>query len=434
MKSENDKIKDIFSSKLTDFSPDVPADAWDRIVQNLPESAMPIRSNKISLFTKLSAVVGVAAAIILCFILFNPKDESAKQISENLPLTALNPSSPEKNINSTEEVHRFTNPNKGATLIASSSVLPKQIKANISIIPAVIVDKEENNSQTESVDNKSKKSINNNVDEKKTTVNKDDLQAKIKAFENAGKEAEQKLIDNSRKHTTTKEKRGISLSLGGKSGLSKSVDANTYSPNPLAKLGTYSNLEYIDIQTGLQDIKEPPVEMDHKQPISFGVTVSKNIGKGLSLETGLVYTYLSSEVNSKQKSSSYKRGESQNFHYLGLPLALNYDFARWGKADFYVSGGGMIQKDFAGRLKGMQTVDTKDGVNNEGYYKEKISQSHPQLSANATIGASYPIYDKMYVYTTLGGVYYFDADNKYQTVYSDKKIQLDINVGLKFKF
>ena len=66
--------------------------------------------------------------------------------------------------------------------------------------------------------------------------------------------------------------------------------------------------------------------------------------------------------------------------------------------------------------------------------KESIKQANPQFSANVGIRGAYPIYKKLYLYGTIGGAYYFDAGNKYSTIYSDRKIQLDFNLGVKFDF
>ena len=38
------------------------------------------------------------------------------------------------------------------------------------------------------------------------------------------------------------------------------------------------------------------VDIDHKQPLSFGFSVRKGLARGFSVETGLTYTYLASDV------------------------------------------------------------------------------------------------------------------------------------------
>ena len=56
----------------------------------------------------------------------------------------------------------------------------------------------------------------------------------------------------------------------------------------------------------------------HKQPLSFGISVRKEFGYGLSLESGLVYSLLRSDVRVSQNDESF----SQTLHMLGIPLRL----------------------------------------------------------------------------------------------------------------
>ena len=58
------------------------------------------------------------------------------------------------------------------------------------------------------------------------------------------------------------------------------------------------------------------VSIDHKQPISAGFSIRKNLPKGFSLETGLVYTFLASDILYEGAVQETK----QKLHYLGIPL------------------------------------------------------------------------------------------------------------------
>lgn len=102
-----------------------------------------------------------------------------------------------------------------------------------------------------------------------------------------------------------------------------------------------------------------------------------------------------------------------------------------------------MQKDIYGRytstlmgVKNIEGIDYPSEVlfGEPGYLKKNISQSHWQFSSHLTIGAAYPIYQRLYINTSIGGAYYFDAGNEYRTIYSDRKFQLDLNLGLRFDF
>ncbi|RNC65183.1 hypothetical protein [Proteiniphilum sp. X52] len=178
-------------------------------------------------------------------------------------------------------------------------------------------------------------------------------------------------------------------------------------------------------------------EMEHDQPVSFGITVSKYLLDDLSIETGLVYSYLHSK--SRNTNNNFKVQEVQKLHYLGIPLNVNYNIFSLGRLDVYASIGGMVEKDIYGEFRKIKEGQASANFNNAAEGSEekeitKISQENPQISVNAGVGLSYPVYDRLRLYGKVGGAYYFDAENQYKTIYSDRKIVMDLNVGLRYEF
>ena len=174
-------------------------------------------------------------------------------------------------------------------------------------------------------------------------------------------------------------------------------------------------------------------EMEHDQPISFGVTVSKTVIDGLYMETGLVYSYLYSR--SKNSNTVSQNRQTQSLHYLGIPLNLNYNLFSLRKLNVYASLGGMIEKDVYGKFREegeSQSMD--DTMKSELLVNETISQRNPQLSVNAGLGLSYPLYNDLKLYGKIGGAYYFDAKNDFKTIYSDSKIVMDLSIGIRYEF
>ena len=239
---------------------------------------------------------------------------------------------------------------------------------------------------------------------------------------------------------SAKKRKGFTLAVNSRGGFSSSkgtVNApmnqesanisHSFSKNMLSMSLTSAN------QGILNSAPRNIVEMEHAQPVSFGIIVSKELFDDLSLETGIVYTYL----YSKEKSSGMKfnSNASRNFHYLGVPLNVNYRLFSLNNFDVYASLGGMIEKDVYGESRYDDEVVNADINSSSSVTKvERISQKNPQLSVNAGIGVSYPIYNDLKLYGKVGGAYYFDAKNNYNTIYSDKQITLDLNVGIRYDF
>ena len=174
-------------------------------------------------------------------------------------------------------------------------------------------------------------------------------------------------------------------------------------------------------------------EMEHDQPVSFGITVSKSLFEGLSVEIGLLYTYLSSKA--RNSSTNFQVQETQHLHYVGVPLNVNYNLFSLRKLGIYASVGGMLEKDVYGEYR--RTGEGRSlelNVTSEEEEITKISQRNPQISVNAGLGISYPVYQNLKLYGKIGGAYYFDANNIYKTIYSDSKIVMDLSVGLRYEF
>jgi hypothetical protein len=182
-------------------------------------------------------------------------------------------------------------------------------------------------------------------------------------------------------------------------------------------------------------------EKEHNQPVSFSATVSFPLANNLSIETGLVYTFLFSRV--VNASSNINEQETQRFHYLGIPLNINYTILNINNFNLFATIGGMIEKDIRGEFRRIKQAEATTlqnfpvaapGAQTQEWERVPISQRNPQLSVNAGVGASYPVFDRLRLFGRLGGAFYFDAGNEHRTIYSDRKIVLDLNIGIRYEF
>lgn len=171
--------------------------------------------------------------------------------------------------------------------------------------------------------------------------------------------------------------------------------------------------------------------LTHKRPISFGLLIGKQLSSRLSFETGLVFTQLDSEITS---DSRFDIREKQRFVYLGVPFNINYTYHCLGKANLFLSGGVLFQKD----VKGYYISNIGEPYSNRSLMpysvKNYITQPNIQFSTHVKLGVSYPIYNKIFIFGEVGGAYYFDANNKYRTLYSDQQFEFTTSAGIKYNF
>ena len=80
----------------------------------------------------------------------------------------------------------------------------------------------------------------------------------------------------------------------------------------------------------------------HRQPVRFGLSLRYRLDNRWSIETGLTYTRLSSDITTI--GDDVTTTTEQRLNYIGLPLNISYELWRSRFFGLYVSGGGMIEK------------------------------------------------------------------------------------------
>lgn len=160
------------------------------------------------------------------------------------------------------------------------------------------------------------------------------------------------------------------------------------------------------------------VKAKHHAPVSVGLQVAFGIAPRLSLSTGMVYTRTSSDFYPYAPSSSYN--VHQVLHYVGIPVGLNYEFWQSGGFHAYVMAG--AEADY----------NVKNDTEEEGVKKENAKRDRVQLSGKASLGAQYDITPKVGLYIEPGAKYYFDNGSHVENTFKDKKLNFNLQFGLRF--
>ena len=156
----------------------------------------------------------------------------------------------------------------------------------------------------------------------------------------------------------------------------------------------------------------------HHAPVSVGLQVAFGIAPRLSLSTGLVYTRTSSDFYPYAPSSNYN--VHQVLHYVGIPVGLNYEFWQSGGFHAYVMAG--AEADY----------NVKNDTDEDGTKKENAKRDRVQFSGKASLGAQYDITPKVGLYIEPGAKYYFDNGSHVENTFKDKKLNFNLQFGLRF--
>mgnify|MGYP000028964798 FL=1 len=155
------------------------------------------------------------------------------------------------------------------------------------------------------------------------------------------------------------------------------------------------------------------VDIDHKQPLSFGFSVRKGLARGVSVETGLTYTYLASDVKFAGSSETV----SQKLHYLGIPLRANWNFVDKKSFIMYVSAGGAMEKCVYGKI----------GSKNE-------TVKPLQFSVMGAVGAQYNISSRVGIYVEPGVSYFFDDGSDIETIRKENPCNFTLQGGVRLTY
>ena len=424
--NDNDDLKDALRSRLDDYEAPVAEDLWRRIDASLSAKShmRVVRRRWIS---------SAAAAIIVLtigsiFFLKSPVSNHSTLVGE-------------KNAQQHDNIHidkRLSDDN--TKIIHSKSLIATQYNAGKRILPQ----RKYANLQTESIEYFEVKTKNDNT-EKYDSIMMNDLAEELwiegqndsLINDNKFSEIEQFFAQNYLTLSDNNELKPITLAFSARGSL---TSKNQIANQPVTLRNAIANNNIADKKLSLlaqnqtsDESTDNVSQMIHSQPVAVGLTVSKPLTDRLSIESGLVYTYLYSKA--QNTSNVYRSKETQHLHYLGVPLNLNYSILSLNRLDLFLSVGGMVEKDVYGKYNYVD-LRKQNEINSQSEIKvsERIRQPNAQFSVNVGMGMSYPVCDNLYLYGKIGGGYYFDADNKWSTIYSEEKIILDLNVGMRIGF
>lgn len=182
----------------------------------------------------------------------------------------------------------------------------------------------------------------------------------------------------------------------------------------------------LDMSSVNRDV-ETKTEYEHHLPIRIGLSVAYALTDRLSISSGLTYTRLSSDIKDASRESKYI-GE-QRLHYVGIPVNVSYKVASSRWISLYGTAGVLAEKCVSG------TTDEGYVENNTMKYTNThdISSKPLQMSVNAGVGIQFDFIDNVGIYAEPGLSYYFDDGSALQTIYKEKPLNFNLNVGVKFK-
>lgn len=169
-------------------------------------------------------------------------------------------------------------------------------------------------------------------------------------------------------------------------------------------------------------------DIKHRMPVTVGASVRLHLDERWACETGLTYTYLSSDI--RAGGDSYYYETEQQLHYVGIPLRVSYNVWERNRFSLYVSAGGAVEKCVSGKTKTVYTTDDEKNRSGSGDLKVKPLQ----WSVSSAVGVQFKLSGQIGIYAEPGVAYYFDDGSEVQTIRKEQPFNFNLQVGVRFSY
>lgn len=396
-----DKIKD----KLQNVEVDLPENDWDMM-----ENMLPVKHDRYAAFWKSAAAAVITLLLISSALLIyfgtqnnqwqNQTTAASFQIQKNQKdtdsISTPNGDSNEQKIVSSKEIFKSIT-SRRKTLVAEA-IMPCQQRKNL-----ILANKLEINKKTLEIQIPQNVYIPNNLMKKQFTISQTEAEQWMEKRFN-----EINVNDNKPTNTTKKFSVGLLAAMNP----NEVTKSKTFIYNPL-----YKSVAQKSPETGEETTQ-------HNIPLSFGISVSKNITDRFTLQSGINYSYLSSKFI-KSKSIDF-----QQLHYIGIPAKMAYTIANKKNFNFYIAAGGMIEK-------GIEQSITNQIYNFDGiltpYETEHYSIKGVQTSVNSNLGISWEIVKQWQLYFEPGYSWYIPNNKNPQpeSIRTSRPYSFNLSAGIR---
>jgi len=154
------------------------------------------------------------------------------------------------------------------------------------------------------------------------------------------------------------------------------------------------------------------LDSNHHNSWSIGLSLAHQIMPRTTLETGIVFTRLSSDVK-----MSITGIQSQNIQYLGIPLRINYEILHADRYHLYTGGGIMLERALSAN-RGGNSIDVKPW----------------QWSSNLSIGGECSISHNISLYIEPGINWYLNPDSSIPSLHSQSPLYFNLRGGIRIKY
>lgn len=413
---------------MEDYSEPLPDGLWDKLETELEEQNKP---KVIPLWRRWQAAAAVLILLVSSLTYWFWSSPEADFQNQQLAVEVKDTPLPENRPIQDQVTAEVAMPEKAEPemkLTASTDVVLEQAVRKVSV-------EEEKTDEVivEEPEKEESKTIKN-----ETLTETADTQVQQKKRLRASREADRERMKQNAEEAKSKSTRSSGFSLGVGAGNTPYGSLSTFDGmgSFVARSAYYvsSDLNMAPVNNGglaysqilLENAAQSPqTSVKHHMPVTIGFSLDWNLDKNWTLETGLNYTLLSSDICSGSKS--YVE-ETQKLHYVGIPLKIRRSIWQNRWFSVYASVGGAVEKCVSGRL---ESVTVTNGGNRTSE-RTSLEVDPLQWSVAAAAGAQVNFTSRLGLYLEPGVAYYFDDHSGVETIRKEHPFNFNLQLGLRF--
>ncbi len=163
----------------------------------------------------------------------------------------------------------------------------------------------------------------------------------------------------------------------------------------------------------------------HDKPITFGISLTKNIGKNWSLGTGIQYSLLKS--NFTLGEGEYFINRVQKVHYLGIPLRTSYKWFNSKNWSAYSSVGIIFNIPMYGKNNEQYVTGTTVPYKDSWHFTPSV-----QWSVGVGTGLQYNFAPNWSMYLEPSFNWYIPNGSTVHTIWTEHPFSISVPFGIRF--
>lgn len=389
----NKNWSDAIKKSLRDAETPANDRLWNRIEDTLEVSPNPIITSSKSYFWKISSTITAVAALLALIFLSQDSDviinDNTITLADKTVTTHINSETP------------LITEIESAKQITETHPINQPITTTEDII---------NETKTEQPKDKSIRIYNN--EEKDIQDKKDNKEQPEKDNEKIfltdidTTQPQEVIVNKPRKENK------FSIIYTGGLGLNSLLATADYASSDSRELVIQSALS---TQNNLAEISFDDIynssKITHHQPFGAGVRVEHELSNRFTLNSGINYTLLLSDVDMSDNESL----TTQQIHFLGIPIRANYKFLQFNNFSIYAGAGATIEYCIYAKV-GSVTIDERNW----------------HYSADINLGAEYTLTQWLGLYFEPSISHYFNNTNL-KSIRNDNPTTVNLRIGISFK-